>query len=111
MLGDHVVGERVATHVSSTFDLQHISMDRLARDRVRDPTYHGVIKTCLDNNSSLPDYLACEMLDDKIQKIQDANPRQWIIISGFLDNMEQLECFERHVSISKSSFLKSVEPS
>lgn len=103
MLGDTSISNPVAAHVSNSLGLQHICLDQLAHDRAqdRDFPFHEVIKTCLDNGFSLPAYLACEMIGNEIRRIGD---QQWIIISGFPNDIEQLEWFERYVSTKRPLF-------
>ncbi|KAJ5562440.1 hypothetical protein N7461_001201 [Penicillium sp. DV-2018c] len=101
--GDPVAGEKIASHVSGELSLSHISVNQKLRAAAQDLGYrhHGIIKTCLEKQFEVPASLVVEVLENEIKS---TGGQSWMIVSGFPNNIEQLEEFEKKVQDGNCTF-------
>ncbi|KAJ6004674.1 hypothetical protein N7540_013043 [Penicillium herquei] len=99
VLGDSMASEEVARYISGELILSHISVDKIIRDRAKDPQFlhYEVIQTCLKEKLDFPASLIVDLIEAEIKTEGD---QQWTLISGFPTDIDQLADFEKKVAVN-----------
>jgi adenylate kinase len=79
--------------IKSRYNLAHLSTGDLLRAEIKNETELGrIAKAYIDKGQLLPDELICDILDSKLDALQDA---EGIIFDGFPRTIPQAEALER----------------
>lgn len=75
-----------------------IDMEYVTRARSKDLTYihQEFLAECIENSVRAPTVLVVDLLEEKIKEVADGG-KNWVIVVGFPDSLQQLIGFQRKV--------------
>ncbi len=93
-------GEKEQANLIATYgEFKIVDVEALIQEKSRDNAYlhHEFLAECIENTVRPPTVLVVGLLEDKIKEVADGG-KNWVVVVGFPDSMQQLIGFRRQVT-------------